>query len=527
MRRFCYLSIIVLLTCSCVRSEVGRALSNLDDVILHIPEYHSQLVERNNAIRERYVSASGDSLKWVLADSLYHGYYSYSVDSAMHYLERMKLHVANPQQKLRTQLMDMEIRMVRMNCHDCLTEFRNLDTFALAADVQTRKAYLSTGIAMYHHVSKSELPTEQRIEIRRELQNLREKYICLDSESYNGQKTLAQYDRDNGDSQAALDRFHFMYQNESEPHRKAMAAYNIALLYKTIGMSDARMLWLARAAEYDLRSSGKDYLSLYELALMLYERERYQTANKYVEINLADAFSGNFNSRFINSGNAHVMISEAERHNSHNKLMLMSFVIGLLVLMIIGMILLLGYFSRQRKRIKNQRDMLHKANNEILTLNDNLKDVSKIKDNYVFRYMEMSIRYLDRFDEFRNHIRSVAHSRGWEEAMKELRSREDMYQEYDNFYAVFDETFLGIYPDFVEKVNELLCEKARFQIPTTRVLRTELRVLAAIRLGITESGKIASFLKCAPPTVYTYRAKLRNSALCEKDKFEDMIRQIQ
>ena len=102
-----------------------------------------------------------------------------------------------------------------------------------------------------------------------------------------------------------------------------------------------------------------------------------------------------------------------------------------------------------------------------------------------------------------------------------------MYQEYDNFYTIFDETFLGIYPDFVQKVNALLREVARFPVPTTRVLRTELRVLAAIRLGITESGKIASFLKCAPPTVYTYRAKLRNSAICDKEKFEDLVREIQ
>ena len=139
----------------------------------------------------------------------------------------------------------------------------------------------------------------------------------------------------------------------------------------------------------------------------------------------------------------------------------------------------------------------------------------------------MAIYYLDRFDDFRNHIRSIAHSYGLEQAMKELRSREDMYREYDRFYTIFDETFLGIYPDFVEKVNALLKEDARFPIPASRQLRTELRILAVIKLGITESGKIATFLKCAPPTVYTYRAKLRNLAICDKDEFEDLVRQIQ
>ena len=37
---------------------------------------------------------------------------------------------------------------------------------------------------------------------------------------------------------------------------------------------------------------------------------------------------------------------------------------------------------------------------------------------------------------------------------------------------------------------------------------------------------IASFLKCSLSTVYTYRAKLRNRALCPKDEFEDRIKLI-
>jgi hypothetical protein len=221
------------------------------------------------------------------------------------------------------------------------------------------------------------------------------------------------------------------------------------------------------------------------------------------------------------------MVSGAERHNANNKLILMIILVSLLVVVLVGMILLLKYSFRQRRRIKQQRDMLHKMNNEVKQLNQNLNDANKIKENYMFRYMEMSVRYLERFDDFRNHIRSVAHSRGMDEVLKELRSRENIYHEYDNFYAVFDETFLGIYPDFVEKVNNLLREDARFPIPVNRVLKTELRILATIRLGITESGKIASFLKCAPPTVYTYRAKMRNSAICDKDEFETLVRQIQ
>jgi hypothetical protein len=47
-----------------------------------------------------------------------------------------------------------------------------------------------------------------------------------------------------------------------------------------------------------------------------------------------------------------------------------------------------------------------------------------------------------------------------------------------------------------------------------------------MRLGITDSGCIASFLNCASATVYTYRTKLRNSALGSRSDFENRVRRI-
>lgn len=105
--------------------------------------------------------------------------------------------------------------------------------------------------------------------------------------------------------------------------------------------------------------------------------------------------------------------------------------------------------------------------------------------------------------------------------MRKLRSPSDVDRDYRDFYRIFDETFLGIFPDFVEQVNALLEEPARFPVRADRTLPTELRILAVMRLGITDSGRIAGFLNCASATVYTYRTKLRNSALGSRSDFEN------
>ena len=57
-------------------------------------------------------------------------------------------------------------------------------------------------------------------------------------------------------------------------------------------------------------------------------------------------------------------------------------------------------------------------------------------------------------------------------------------------------------------------------------LPTEIRILATIKLGMEDSGRIASFLKCSLSTVYTYRAKMRNQALCPKEEFEERVKAL-
>ena len=129
-------------------------------------------------------------------------------------------------------------------------------------------------------------------------------------------------------------------------------------------------------------------------------------------------------------------------------------------------------------------------------------------------------------DEYRKDLRHTYKEQGTEALVAKLREPEYIYLQYKSFYRLFDEIFLGIFPDFPEKVNSLLKEDKQIFIKHSGNMPTELRILAVIRLGITESRKIAEFLNTSVNTIYTYRTKMRYDSIDGPEIFEEKIKNI-
>ena len=126
----------------------------------------------------------------------------------------------------------------------------------------------------------------------------------------------------------------------------------------------------------------------------------------------------------------------------------------------------------------------------------------------------------------RKDLKMLAKEGGLDAVMKNLRSPKYADEEYRQFYKFFDSTFLSLFPDFVNQVNLLLPDQHKFKLKKGDSLPTELRVLAAIRLGITKSPEIADVLNCAVRTVYKYRMTLKGIALCPREEFEEKVKNI-
>ena len=113
-----------------------------------------------------------------------------------------------------------------------------------------------------------------------------------------------------------------------------------------------------------------------------------------------------------------------------------------------------------------------------------------------------------------------------QELYKNLKSSRLVEQELEDFYAHFDDTFLQLFPTFVEDFNSLLLPDEHILPKPGERLNTELRIYALVRLGITDSVKIARFLRYSVTTIYNYRVRVRNKAAGNREELEGLVARI-
>ena len=90
------------------------------------------------------------------------------------------------------------------------------------------------------------------------------------------------------------------------------------------------------------------------------------------------------------------------------------------------------------------------------------------------------------------------------------------------FFQNFDASFLKLYPDFIRQFNRLLRADAQIVPRRGELLNTELRIFALLRMGITDSSKMATLLFLSPQTIYNHRSAVRAKAL-DRENVESQV----
>lgn len=258
------------------------------------------------------------------------------------------------------------------------------------------------------------------------------------------------------------------------PYEEPIFAFTRAQIYRKMGNNEQAKRYLTMAAIADLKNSIREYIALRELAVLLYEEGEVERAYKYMECAAQDAMSGSERVRSIEASTVFPVVESAYlRQLQRHHLMMMGFFASVLV--ILGLVtMFLIYISRKHRQLAVLNDRLSRSN-------EDLRRSNRIKSVYVKRFMKMT----------------------------SIRD--------------FDDAFLELFPDFVAQVQALLVPEAELRIKPTERLNTDLRVLALIYLGITDSKQIADFLRYSLSTIYNSRTRMRNLAKEDREHFEEKV----
>jgi len=290
-----------------------------------------------------------------------------------------------------------------------------------------------------------------------------------------------------------------------QQHAYAIFAFERAIIFREMGNIQTFYQWLLRSAITDVRCGITDNGSSWMIAMEMYHRGDLERAYKYINYSVSNANIFHATTRYQQIAPLALIISRT--HDDQQLLFNLWLWATVIVLFVVIIGIVTAVFI-----VHKRNHALNELNRELSLLNQQMEESNMVKEQYICRYLEVYSDMIDR----------MAHMARKTEKNPDAFLRKEMMA----FYRDFDQTFLALYPTFVNDFNALLRPEARIMPKQGDILTTELRIFALVRLGIDASAKIAQLLRYAPNTIYNYRAQIRNAAITGKDNFEQQVRRI-
>lgn len=320
----------------------------------------------------------------------------------------------------------------------------------------------------------------------------------------------------------------------------AMITHSYSGLCRHQKKYDEAKKYLILSAIADTRNATRENASLQALALIQYEEQNLADAFKFTQSAIDDVISSGIHFRAIEIYKFNAIINTAyQTEQARSRSNLTTFLISTSIILFLLVLLVICIYIQMKKilRIKqalaqsNEKllrlnDKLNHMNNQLNDTNNQLCEISNVKEHYIAEFFDVCFSYISKMEKYQNTLYKYAINKYYEELIKKLKSSALIDEELTALYARFDKVFLGLYPTFVSDFNALLKDEEKIILKPDALLNRELRIYALLRLGITDSGKIANFLRCSTSTVYNYRTKMRNKAAVDRDEFENEIMKI-
>lgn len=318
-----------------------------------------------------------------------------------------------------------------------------------------------------------------------------------------------------------------------------MSAYILSKAYRNNKQLELQERYLLLSAMSDVMTSTNESMSLQDLALLLYKNNDVDKAQEYISLSLKDANMTNNRLRRVNlSNNFNVLLSAYTDKLEQQAVWHKSALACITVLL--GVVVFIMVYVKRKNRLLKQNEQKLKAlteqlycinsqqkkdNKALANTNTELENTIAKRENMANAYINLCYQYIERLDNLRKLVIRKIKANQQQELLSMLSSSKRTVEANQNFFLQFDKIFLSLYPSFITELNTLLVPEAQIQLKDENEFTPPVRVAALIRLGITESAKIAGILSYSPQTIYNYRSALKNNAI-DKNRFEENLQKL-
>lgn len=532
-------------------------LCTLDDVILnHKMQYREQRLKQINQLKVQARSATGYN-KYNLYKEIFDLYSHFQTDSAQVYICKMRqlpAYKTDVVMQATLHIAQAEIMAVSALYAEALNELDKVPRSLINADhVDLRLYYYRIKRTLYGWMCTYYTKASEQHQLWEEkTMNYRDSLLSVETvKNLNRDIVLADKYNALGQPQQTINMLKPYAAQASEATPHPYVCFTLAQAYLLKGNRAKGVYYLTLTAIADLHNATCEYQALPMLAQILFDNGDVERAYSYLLCSMEDASYCKAGLRSIEASNIFPIIDkqykqrEKEQRQRDHVLM---YALVALSFVLIGVVL---YLRKQMQKLREMRHQqtrnnaelaaanqrMHEANEklqaalqEVKNTNEELQNTysqlrmtDKVKEEYIARYLNRCRMYLDQLAEFRSSTLRLIKNRHFEEVANQLKRDLNAKVEQTQFYADFDAAFLTLFPDFVSSFNALLQPEHQLTVKKNGLLNTELRIYALIRLGIHDTTRIAHFLDYSTATVYNYRSKIRNKAICPPEEFEELV----
>lgn len=513
--------------------DTYAAIDRLDSVIRRRPDIEKEKQLEISKARQRVIAAESDEERLNNMKLYIYEYRKYNLDTLLALAQqwvKMAQEIGNDSMIWRARLMEAEGLKGTGQFFESL---RMLDSFPAKWKKAFRARLLNRYVSIYYSLSDMAVsPVEKELWTNR--LNAYRDSIIMESEpgSLPYWMNLIEYHSTSdppAKTLAEIDAMPGNIVNEADP---GVLAYIRGRTLERLGRRDEAKYHYAIGAAFDLGRSVRKYESLQELSRMLSEDGDDTRAYRYIMMSLDDMRSSNARGRMRRVVEYMPIVASAYSSAEASAQRLRTIQLTTVTALAIALAVAIFFIYKKNRRLVTERRRLHYKNEELEHLrtqlseaNVTLEESAKVKERYLGYLFNLCSDYIGSLDRYRLSLLQRVKA-GKMKDITEILAAPQGNEHLQSFFKQFDQIFLDMFPDFIEKLNALLTPDYSLTPKPGELLSPELRIYALVRLGISDSTQIAAFLHYSPQTVYNYRFRVRSHSSLSKEEFDAAVREL-